>query len=66
MAETGKTVRIILKDGYEKIYQNALADTEKEGWIDVYRLKAGPGSGRESIAGYWMRELTGWEYIEEK
>jgi hypothetical protein len=67
MGDLGKTVRILFMDGQERIFTNALIDRDTEDWLHITRLQIqeGPISGvTESIAGYRLEALKGWEYVE--
>jgi len=62
MAESGRTVRIVLNNGETRSHENARVDIDTEGWITVYSLKQCPENPAELIAEYHRREVRFWEY----
>ena len=62
MAESGRTVKIILNNGDTRSYENARVDIDTEGFITIYSLKQVPEHPGELVAEYNRLEVKSWEY----
>jgi hypothetical protein len=62
MAESGRTVKVILNNGETRSYENVRVDIDTEGFITIYSLKQFPEHAAELVAEYNRLEVKSWEY----
>jgi hypothetical protein len=66
MKTRSTTVRVLFPDGQERTFTKVVVDQKTAGWLFLIRIQDSPiiPWGRGPIAGYRLKKLKGWEYVD--
>jgi hypothetical protein len=66
MDPVSTTVRIVFPDGQARTFTHVVVDQETAGWLFLTRIQDSPiiSGVPGPIAGYRLKTLQGWEYVD--